>query len=75
MTTYLKEGRGKLNEGEGSVQLTSSLRLAVLYKKVNEIFNIKRSLSKLVSTRRSTVLNHPKLASARWSTVLNHPLW
>jgi hypothetical protein len=34
--------QGMLTEGEGSVQLTSSLRYLVLQKKVNYIFNIKR---------------------------------
>ena len=43
---------GTLTEGEGSVHLTSSLRYLVL-------FNIKRSRSKLVSTRRSNVPSLP----------------
>ncbi len=49
--------QGILIDGKGWVQLTSSLRLLVLVKKVNNIFIIKRSWSKLVSTRRSTVLS------------------
>jgi hypothetical protein len=43
-------GQGILTEGEGSVQLTTSLRWLVLSKKVSNIFNLKRSSSKLVST-------------------------
>jgi hypothetical protein len=47
-----------LTEGEGSVHLTSSLRYIVL-EKVNNIFIIKMSWSKLFSTRRSTALSIP----------------
>ncbi len=51
-------GLGKLTEGEGSVQLTSTMQ-TVLYKKVKNVCNIKTSQSRLISTRRSTVLRLP----------------
>jgi hypothetical protein len=35
--------REQLTEGEGSVQLTSSLKQHVFVKKVNNVFNIKSS--------------------------------
>jgi hypothetical protein len=44
-------GQGTLTEGEGSVQLTSSLRQLVLKRKY-KIFNRKSISSKQVSTRR-----------------------
>ncbi len=47
--------QGILTEGEGSVQLTSSLEQLVL----NINMNLKRSLTKQVSTRRSTVPSLP----------------
>ncbi len=50
-------GQGALTEGEGSVQLISSL--ACFVKKVNNIFNIKRIWFKLVSKRRSTEPSFP----------------
>ncbi len=34
---------GILTEGEGSVQLTSSLKVACSVKEVNSVFNIRRS--------------------------------
>jgi hypothetical protein len=49
--------QGILTEGEGSVQLTSSLKVACFVKKEYNIFNIKMSWSKLVSTRRPSVLS------------------
>jgi hypothetical protein len=48
--------QGTLTEGEGSVQLTSSLRKLALKKGKKRIFIIKRASCKLVSTRTSTVL-------------------
>ncbi len=50
---------GTLTEGEDSVQLTSSLRYLIFYKKVNNIFIFIRNWSKIVSTRRSTVQSLP----------------
>jgi hypothetical protein len=49
---------GTFTEGEGSVQLTSSLRWFVLEKR-NIYFSRKSILPELVSTRRSTVLILP----------------
>ncbi len=52
------EESGNTNWGEGSVQLTSSLReLVLLISKLS--FQYKRRSSKLVSTRRLTVLSLP----------------
>ncbi len=51
--------QGRLTEGESSVQLTSSLKVAWFATKVNSIFSIKMRLSKPVSSRRSTVLSLP----------------
>jgi hypothetical protein len=51
--------QGIPTKGKGSVQLTSSLRQFVLYKKENNILNLKRSRFKPVSARRSTVVSLP----------------
>ncbi len=47
---------GSLTKGEGSVQLTSSSS-ELDCRKINNMFSIKSNCSKLVSTRRSTVLS------------------
>ncbi len=58
-------GDGKLQQGiptEGEGRLSTIdllIKVSCFVKKVNNIFNTKRCLSKLVSTRRSTVLNLP----------------
>ncbi len=57
------------NEGEGLVQFTSLLRWLVL-QIVNNVYNIKRSQSKLVSAWRSMRLFHPVN-----SLVVNGNLW
>jgi len=54
----VKLKQGTLTEGEGSVRSTSSLGLLVLLYS-NNVFSINSSLSKLVITRRSTLLSLP----------------
>jgi hypothetical protein len=50
---------GTLTVGTGSVQLTSSLRYIIWYKRKIFCFSIKSSQSELISTRRLTVLFFP----------------
>ncbi len=54
------QNQGTLNEEESSARLTDLLiKEACFVKKVNNMHNLKRSWSKIVSTRRSTVLSIP----------------
>ncbi len=55
---YQSGQQGKLTEGEGSVQLISSLR-SLFCNKMKQYFNIKNNWSKLVSKRRLMVLSLP----------------
>jgi hypothetical protein len=51
--------QGTQPEGEGSVGLTPFIKVASFVKTVNNVFNVKKSSTTLVSTRRSSVLSLP----------------
>jgi hypothetical protein len=56
----LSIGYSENTDRKGRVSTVDLLiRVACFVKKVDKIFNVKRSLSKLFSTRRSTVLSLP----------------
>jgi hypothetical protein len=55
MLTQLDLNQIILTEGEGTIDLL--IKVARFISMVNNIFNMKRNRSKLVSTRRSTVLS------------------
>jgi hypothetical protein len=57
---------GKTYSREGVSTVDLLIKVDVFVKKVNNVFNVKMSWSKLVSTRRSTVRSHPPLVRVPW---------